>query len=121
MSDFEILPQEKYGTELVGPFFVREPYELSVDGYQIDLVKIYKMEDETWEIVLDGRIIFPGFTEDEIKKFGSLLARAIVMGHNAKYGRWSIALDSLFTRLSGLRLPPEDVRKTFQVVTGDKS
>lgn len=121
MSDFETLPQAEYGTELVGPFLIRsDPYELSVDGFKIDLVKVFKMDDGTWEVNLDERITFPGFTEEEIKKFGSLLAHAIVMGHNAKYGRWSISLDSLFSRLIGLRTPPDDVRKSFQIISGDK-
>lgn len=121
MSEFESLSQKEYGTELIGPFFVRDnPYVLSVDGFRIDNIELFQTQDGSWEVVLDNRIVFPGFTKDEINKFGSLLAHSIVMGHNAKYGKWSIALESLFGRITGIRTSPNDFRKTFEVLDGGK-
>lgn len=65
--------------ELVGPFVSREPYRLTVDGCRVPHVEFFKVADGTFEGTVDGRMTVLGLTEEEVQKWGWLLANAMAV------------------------------------------
>lgn len=103
MSNITKLPALEHTTKLIGPFR-NDEYVLSVDGYQVPLIKAYPMEDGGWAVHLDERF-YTELTLEEIEQTGWLLANAmaIAAGYSC-FGENCVPSNPYKTQLIGLEL-----------------
>ncbi len=67
---------EYIGAELTGPFVTTE-YRLSYEGFLIPYVVAIRQNDGNFHLLVDGRMAFGNFSEEEIKNLSGVLAYAM--------------------------------------------
>lgn len=118
---FEELPDQKeYGPELVGPFNRGDYYRITVDGYEIDGLCAVEQQDGWYLSIPSHNNFFGPYEKEAIEQMATPLAYAMVYAANKTFGRFTISLESKFTRLIGLRESPDEKRKSIKLVKSEE-
>lgn len=77
---FDELFTPPYGTDLIGPFSPPPYHKVSVDGYLVPHLYIYKRgdTDTDWTVVLDSRFEYD-VNDGELRRFMPLIANAMAI------------------------------------------
>lgn len=110
MSDDQEIPEPEidylahpYGVEAVGPF-IRDEYDLTVDGYQVPYIQASKLEtgDYQWTLRLDRRYAID-CTDLEMRKWLWFIADAMAVAAGySSHGRHCKPLNPFKHRMIGI-------------------
>lgn len=110
------MSEEYKGAEIIGPFVKRDTYVLSYEGKLLPYVEAFKNEDGNFEICLDGRMIFEGFTEESLKIMTGVLANCMALAAGYPCHGADKKMNPHNVAISGITLKPN-----LTVIDGDKT